>query len=178
MHFAKHMTKYLFADIKKGKYRVLMNQSAKPINCINIVDVKLSLERSLNEIMSMRYSAQAKHNGNNKRYISKMEDWFGVFRLPSILPVNLGSYKFLAGGVHEQDYLLFSELLELNDDESKNVMTLRVETSEPFIRLYIEDSSIVATLTCHDADGQNVLTKKMAMNMLASDFPGHTDCEI
>jgi hypothetical protein len=72
---SKHVTQYIFTDLRKGKYRVVMNQSAKPPVCINVIDVNFSLEKSLNELLSSQYSEQLKHNGAKSRFISKLEDW-------------------------------------------------------------------------------------------------------
>ena len=46
---AKHMTKWLFTDMKMGKYRLILTQSAKPKDCFNLIDVKFTLSPSLNE---------------------------------------------------------------------------------------------------------------------------------
>jgi len=35
----KHMTKYKFENLNKGKYRVRLMQPSKPHDCYNVVDV-------------------------------------------------------------------------------------------------------------------------------------------
>ena len=71
-----------------------------------------------------------------------MENWFGVLKIPSTLPIDLGSYRFLGGGLNEQEYLLFSELFELNDDSDLNMISLRVDEENPYLRLYLEDNQV------------------------------------
>ena len=80
---------------------------------------------------------------------------------PSTLPIDLSSYRFLGGGRNERDYLLFSELLELNADQEQNVIKFKVETQEPFVRLYLEDNSIQAKLTCLDRDKIEIVSQHM-----------------
>ena len=120
---------------------------------------------------------QVKHEGTS-HYTSKMEDYHGVAKNPSSLPVDLGSFRFLGGGKHEHDYLLFSDLFEMNDDSALNVMKIRVSTESPFLRLYLEDHSVTAKLVCYDSSGLETQTTSMVSNVIATSFPADTDCLI
>ena len=94
----------------------------------------------------------ASHEGG-VHYQSKIEDYQGVVKKPSSLPVDLSSFRFLGGGKNEQDYLLFSELFELSDDTSKNIIKVRVGTPDPLLRVYVEDNSITTKFKCFDSSG-------------------------
>ena len=50
--------------------------------------------------------------------MSKEEDFMGVIKMPLQMPQDLNSFRFLGGTQNEEDYILFSELIELNDDET------------------------------------------------------------
>ena len=77
--------------------------------------------------------------------MSKQEEWNGVYRLPSSLPIDLNSYRFMGGGSTEDRYLLFSDFFELNDDESKNKISLNIKNDDTVVRIYSEDASIKVT---------------------------------
>ena len=74
--------------------------------------------------------------------MSKQEEWQGVYRLPSSLPIDLNSYRFLAGGPAEGRYLLFSDFFELNDDDERNKISLDVKTADTLVRVYFEDTTV------------------------------------
>ena len=89
-------------------------------------------------------------NGQGDRYMSKQEEWNGVYRLPSSLPIDLNSYRFMGGGSTEDRYLLFSDFFELNDDEKKNKISINVKSDDTVVRIYSEDSSIKIIQRCYD----------------------------
>ena len=62
--------------------------------------------------------------------------------MPTRLPINLNSFKFLGGGAFERKYLLFSDLIELDAEKEKNKIDLEVTVEGTSIRVYFEDSSL------------------------------------
>jgi hypothetical protein len=54
----KHMTKWIFSDLEKGKYRLVMTQVAKPNTCFNLIDVSLSLTPSISKLLLARYQME------------------------------------------------------------------------------------------------------------------------
>jgi len=58
------------------------------------------------------------------------------------LPIDLNSYRFMAGGPTEDRYLLFSDFFELNDDEEQNKISLNIKTVDTVVRVYFEDTTV------------------------------------
>lgn len=110
------------------------------------------------------------------RYMSKSEEWQGVYRLPSSLPIDLNSYRFLGGGPAEDRYLLFSDFFELNDNEDQNKVNLNVKSADTIVRIYWEDSSVRVQQKCYDETGGGVGEHTVSSNLLSSSLnPGR--CE-
>ena len=53
----KHMTKYRYAGVSPGKYRVRLMQPAKPTDCDNVVDVLFQVKQSLDSRLAERYAS-------------------------------------------------------------------------------------------------------------------------
>ena len=94
------------------------------------------------------------------RYQSKQEvSHEGVFKLPTVLPIQLDSYRFLGGAGKEDRYLLFSDTYSLGDDENKNKLNMgKILNEETYVRIFIEDNTISLNLTCWDEN--NKVTKE------------------
>ena len=75
-----------------------------------------------------------------------------MFKLPTVLPLQLNSYRFLGGAGKEGRYLLFSDEYSLADDETKNMLNLgKIPKDEHmYVRVFVEDSSVNLNLTCWD----------------------------
>lgn len=106
-------------------------------------------------------------DGSADRYMSKEEEWNGVFRLPSALPIDLNSLRFMGGGSAEENYILFSDLFELNDDADKNKISLKIQNSGTIVRMYYEDSKIKLMQRCWDSS-DNFLGEKSVTSQLLS----------
>jgi len=75
----------------------------------------------------------------------------GVFKLPTVLPIQLNSYRFLGGAGKEDRYLLLSDTYSLGDDETKNTINMgKIDNEETYVRIFIEDATINLNLTCWD----------------------------
>ena len=83
--------------------------------------------------------------------MSKEEDFMGVIKMPLQMPQDLNSFRFLGGTQNEEDYILFSELIELNDDETQNLFRVKAsKTGGSYIRIQIEDMGLQMLLDCVD----------------------------
>lgn len=56
----------------------------------------------------------------SRKFLSKQNDQDPVRRIPVHLPIDLNSFKYLGGGGQEQGYLLVSEYVRLQEDDSLN----------------------------------------------------------
>jgi len=60
--------------------------------------------------------------------------------LPSSMPVQLDSYRFLGGGPLEERYVLFSDTYSLGENEAENVFKIdNLKNNDTYVRIYIED---------------------------------------
>ena len=100
--------------------------------------------------------------------MSKQEEWNGVYRLPSSLPIDLNSYRFMGGGITEDRYLLFSDFFELNDDEERNKISLKIKSADTVVRIYFEDSSIKISQKCWDESDKSVGEHTITSNLLSA----------
>ena len=92
----------------------------------------------------------------------------------------LDSYRFLGGGATEERYVLFSDLFDLNDDESKNVFTLnKIQASDLYVRIYLEDSNIGVRATCTDSDTKKETLSKDSKGVFYESYlPHNSDCKL
>ena len=120
---SKHVSQWLFTDLDYGTYQVSMIQAGKPLDCFNLIDVEFTVTESLSERLKKSYAA---HNYSTMQthFSSKIEDQQGVLKVPLTLPIDLNSYRFMAGGKHEQNYILISDLFALNEDSDQNVIKI------------------------------------------------------
>ena len=104
----------------------------------------------------------------------------GVFKLPTVLPIQLDSYRFLGGGGKEDRYLLFSDIYSLADDESKNTLNFgKIINDETYARIFIEDSTISLRLTCID-DNKKETRNQVTHNQFleSANLPKDSVCSI
>lgn len=138
-----------------------------------LFQVSQSLDSRLVEQFATGKSSQV-------RYQSKMEvSQYGVFKLPSVLPIDVSSYRFL-GGKNEDRYLLFSDYFSLADDETKNRISLgKLDNDQTYVRVFIEDDTVNLSLKCTDVNGvvKNELTPKSQF-LESNNLPKDTTCEI
>ena len=73
--------------------------------------------------------------------------------MPTSLPLNLNSMKFLGGGSNERKYLLFSDLLEIDVEKGRNEIDIDVTVEGTSIRVYYEDPSLRLASTFTGDDG-------------------------
>ena len=65
---------------------------------MNLVEVVFRATESIDSLLNDNYKI-----GNTvDRYMSKKEGEYGVYKLPSSLPIDLNSFRFLAGGDSEE----------------------------------------------------------------------------
>jgi len=115
------------------------------------------------------------------RYQSKQEvSQLGVFKLPTVLPIQLDSYRFLGGAGKEDRYLLLSDTYSLGDDETKNKLNLgKILNEETYVRIYIEDNTISLNLTCWDESNKVTKEQKTFNQFLeSSNLPKDSECSI
>jgi len=60
-------------------------------------------------------------------------------------------------GGYDSQYLLFSEILKLNEDETANVIKLEVKEKDTVVRIYYEDENLTLKMT---KKGQEEAEKK------------------
>jgi len=67
-----------------------------------------------------------------------------VHRAQNRLPIDLNSLQFLGNPNSQADerYLIFSELIEVNEIESLNQMSLKVTEEGTILKVYCESTSI------------------------------------
>ena len=161
----KHQTKWVYNGLDKGKYIVRAIQPQKSSSCLNMIEARFRATDSMESILNDYYRLG---NGSGDRFMSKQEEWNGVYRLPSSLPIDLNSFRFLGGGSTETRYLLFSDFFELNDDESKNKISLNIKSDDTVVRIYSEDSSIHLTQKCYDENDNLKGEHTVYSNLLSS----------
>ena len=169
----KHQTKWIYVNLEAGKYKVRAIQPQKSASCLNIIDVTFKVTDTIESLLNDFYRLG---EGSADRYMSKEEEWNGVFRLPSALPIDLNSLRFMGGGSTEENYLLFSDLFELNDDADKNKISLRIKNSGTVVRMYYEDSRIKLVQKCWDMH-DNFIGEQSVSNQLLSTVVDAGRCE-
>ena len=172
---AKHMSQWIFTDLDKGRYRVRMTQASKPIDCFNIIDVRFKASKPITSLLQNSFG----NTGNDStRYLSKIEDWEGVMRTPSALPLDLNSFRFLGGGANENKYLLFSDYFQLNDDSALNVITIQPQEENTRIRVMSEDANIQLKLSCLDQYYSETKSIASGTNFLTAFLPENNVCTL
>ena len=103
----------------------------------------------------------------------------GVIKMPLQMPQDLNSFRFLGGTQNEEDYILFSELIELNDDETQNVFKVKAsKTGGSYIRIQIEDMGLQMLLDCVDPKTGKSQDQKKFTQFLYADLPESNDCTV
>lgn len=71
--------------------------------------------------------------------------------MPTSMPVQLDSIRFMGGGASEDKYVLFSDMYMLNDDESRNEFrTGKLSNNDTYVRVYVEDADLGLKVVCND----------------------------
>jgi len=65
----------------------------------------------------------------------------GIFKLPTVLPIDLSTYRFLGGTTGKDDrYLLLSDTYSLGDYEYNNRVDLgKMDNDQTYVRIFLED---------------------------------------
>ena len=105
----------------------------------------------------------------------------GIFKLPTVLPLQLDSYRFLGGAGKEDRYLLISDTYSLADDESKNTLNFgKMKNGVTYFRLFVEDASVSLNVTCVDDEKKETYSKKVANGryLESGNLPEGSTCKI
>lgn len=113
------------------------------------------------------------------RYQSKTETGLGLLKLPTTMPVQLDSFRFLGGGAIEERYVLFSDTYMLGENELDNSFRLgKLKNNATYVRIFLEDSTLGLNLTCTDVSTSKEFKILRPDRFIESLLPEGSECTI